>query len=682
MTETAATQGDWLEANSRFMAAAVAWVRGLLRRRLPQEVPAPPPRRLDWRRRDEPTRGLEDTAGAERAMEEEARVMSPPPALHILAERLGLSPFERHVLLLCASVELDTSIAVLCAQVQGELARPFPTFALALSLFEDPAWDVLSPERPLRRWRLIEIAQPGGIALTVSPLRADERVVNFLKGVTYLDDRLGAMLTSLDATGVELPPSQRAAADLALRQWRAVVPGQPPPPILLLGPDAASKRAVAAHIGETLGLRPLRLDPALLPTAPADLDAFARLWRRETRLLPVTLYLDADAADAAQTVNVDRLLGRIEGPVLLASRQLWPNTDAAPVAVDVEKPTPAEQAALWGAALGPDGGDLPDIMAAQFNLGAGAIAELARRERLEPEGETGTQAATLETRLWDAARAMARPRFDTLARRIVPRSTWDDIVLPQAETALLHGIADQVAQRTKVYRQWGFAERMSRGLGITVLFAGPSGSGKTMAAEVLASHLRLDLFRIDLSTVVSKYIGETEGNLRRVFDAAEDGGAILFFDEADALFGKRTEVKDSHDRYANIEIDYLLQRMEAFGGLAVLATNMKSALDAAFLRRLRFVLDFPFPGLPERSAIWRRAFPAATPTEGLDFDRLAKLNVTGGHIAVIALNAAFQAAQAGGAVTMPMVLNAARIEYRKLGRPVNEADFRWREAAA
>jgi SpoVK/Ycf46/Vps4 family AAA+-type ATPase len=194
--------------------------------------------------------------------------------------------------------------------------------------------------------------------------------------------------------------------------------------------------------------------------------------------------------------------------------------------------------------------------------------------------------------------------------------------------------------------------------------------------------LRLDLFRIDLSAVVSKYIGETEKNLRLLFDAAEDGGAILFFDEADALFGKRTEVKDSHDRYANIEINYLLQRMESYSGLAILATNMKSALDQAFLRRLRIVVDLPYPGPAERKAMWQKAFPAQARTADLDFDRLAKINVTGGHIAVIALNAAFQAAHAGTAVTMPMVLNAARIEFRKLGRPINESELRWQEVVA
>ena len=218
---------------------------------------------------------------------------------------------------------------------------------------------------------------------------------------------------------------------------------------------------------------------------------------------------------------------------------------------------------------------------------------------------------------------------------------------------------------------------MNRGLGISVLCTGESGTGKTMAAEVIANDLALDLYRIDLSAVVSKYIGETEKNLRALFDAAEYGGVVLFFDEADALFGKRSEVKDSHDRYANIEINYLLQRIEAYGGLALLATNLKNTLDTAFMRRLRFVVNFPFPGVPERRRIWQKVFPADTPTDGLDYDRLARLNLSGGNIHSIALNAAFLAAGEGSAVTMPLLLQAARIEYMKLERPVNESDFTW-----
>ena len=205
-----------------------------------------------------------------------------------------------------------------------------------------------------------------------------------------------------------------------------------------------------------------------------------------------------------------------------------------------------------------------------------------------------------------------------------------------------------------------------------------------MAAEVLARDLNLGLYRIDLSSLVSKYIGETEKNLRRLFDAAEDGGAILFFDEADALFGKRSEVKDSHDRYANIEINYLLQRMESYRGLAVLATNMKNALDTAFMRRLRFIVTFPFPGLAERKQMWQKVFPAETPKDELDYDRLARLNLTGGGIHNVALNAAFRAAQEAtdSRVTMPLVLAAARAEFRKLERPINEAEFRWQASPA
>jgi SpoVK/Ycf46/Vps4 family AAA+-type ATPase len=226
-----------------------------------------------------------------------------------------------------------------------------------------------------------------------------------------------------------------------------------------------------------------------------------------------------------------------------------------------------------------------------------------------------------------------------------------------------------------VYDTWGFAAKSARGLGISALFSGPSGTGKTMAAEVLANALQLDLYRIDLSQVVSKYIGETEKNLRRVFDAAQGGGVILLFDEADALFGKRSEVKDSHDRYANVEVSYLLQRMEAYQGLAILTTNLKAALDPAFMRRLRFLVHFPFPDQAQRAEIWRHIFPATTPTDGLDISRLMRLNVPGGNIRNIALNAAFLAADASEPVRMKHILGAARSEYAKLERPLTEAEI-------
>ncbi|NJR16908.1 MAG: ATP-binding protein, partial [Calothrix sp. CSU_2_0] len=277
--------------------------------------------------------------------------------------------------------------------------------------------------------------------------------------------------------------------------------------------------------------------------------------------------------------------------------------------------------------------------------------------------------------LWDACRVQARPRLDELAQRIEPGASWEDLVLPETQKQILIDVAAHVRQRGKVYETWGFGGKSARGLGISALFAGASGTGKTLAAEVLANTLKLDLYRIDLSSVVSKYIGETEKNLRQVFDAAEQGGVILLFDEADALFGKRSEVKDARDRYANIEVSYLLQRMECYPGLAILTTNLKSAIDTAFMRRIRFVVQFPFPDAVQRAEIWRRIFPSDTPTQDLDAVQLARLSVAGGNIRNIALNAAFLAADAGEAVQMKHLLRAAQSEYSKLEKPLTEAEI-------
>jgi len=254
------------------------------------------------------------------------------------------------------------------------------------------------------------------------------------------------------------------------------------------------------------------------------------------------------------------------------------------------------------------------------------------------------------------------------------RASWSDIVLPEATMAVLEEIARHLRHRDRVYGDWGMAGPTDRGTGTAAVFSGPSGTGKTLAAEILANEIGRELVRIDLSQMVSKYIGETEKNLARLFDAAERSGAILLFDEADALFGKRSEVRDSHDRYANLEVSYLLQRMESHPGLAILTTNMKGALDPAFLRRIRFVANFPFPDAALREQIWRRAFTPQVPTESLDFERLARLNVAGGNIRNIALGAAFHAAETGEPVTMRTILRSARLEAVKLERPLNEAE--------
>jgi SpoVK/Ycf46/Vps4 family AAA+-type ATPase len=457
------------------------------------------------------------------------------------------------------------------------------------------------------------------------------------------------------------------------------------PMIELLGRDGESKRAVARRVAGELGLNLYRLASELLPTQWADLETFARLWQRECRLMPLALYVDmgengGSGSRETQAAAIARFLACAQGVFFLDLEAPKKITDRPLISVQIQKPTSQEQRSAWLLALGEDADELSGRLAAQFNMSQREIEQIAAA--ISAEGGTDIPR---DERLWNACLSASRPKLERLADRIDAKATWEDIVLPAEERALLRQIAQQVRQRSRVYEDWGFRQKMNRGMGISALFCGESGTGKTMAAEVIANELKLYLYRIDLSAVVNKYIGETEKNLRRVFDAAEDSGAILFFDEADALFGKRSEVKDSHDRYANIEINYLLQRMEAYRGLAILATNMKSALDSAFMRRLRFIVNFPFPGAKERKLIWENVFPKAdasrgfpgTPVEGLNYDHLAKLNLTGGSIHNIALNAAFLAAQAGSKVTMPLVLEAARTEFRKLERPINEAHFRF-----
>jgi hypothetical protein len=694
---------DWLESNDRYLGSALRWLRLLLEwyeagqsgpaSALPPARPAvataEPPRRWQlWRRGhgdgDRPPARLalprgSDLAGevaeASRAMRAAAET-HPPPALVTLGRQLGLTPFEHEVLLLCTALEFDPYVGELCARAQGDRQLTHPTFALALSMFPDPTWDALSPHRSLRYWRLIEISQAPGQPLTTSPLRADERIVNYVKGLNELDDRLEPLLAPLPEPSVALPPSQSATVEQLVDEWRTSGPDSLPV-IQLLGNDGPSKLAVAAAAAGRLRRRVYRLHADLVPTDSAEVETLARLWHRESLLLDVALLIDAQdserVAEAAPGAPLDRFLTRSNGVFFLATREPMRSLDRASFGVEVARPTTAEQRDAWSGRLGAAAGELPARLAAQFDLDAGAIDSIAAGA-VEANG-----GGDLADRVWRSSLAATRLRLDALAERIEPRATWEHIVLPEQQAGVLRRIADQCGQRNRVYEEWGFARRMSRGFGINALFAGPSGTGKTMAAEVLANDLRLVLYRIDLSAVVSKYIGETPKNLRRVFDAAEGGPALLFFDEADALFGKRSEVKDSHDRYANIEINYLLQRMEAYRGLAVLATNMKESLDPAFLRRLRFIVTFPVPDVEQRRELWRRAFPPETPVADLDVDRLARLPATGGMVHNIALNAAFAAAGSGDRLTMPQVLEAARTEFRKLEMPVSDSDFAWQD---
>lgn len=660
---------EWAKANQRWLAQALAALGEILDRHRDADREATLPG--------------ESPAGAKGSLDALAASMPAPPALEVLGETFGLTNFERNVLLLCAGAELDGNLARRCAALQGQDRRIAPAFSLALAVFPDAHWSALAPNAPLRRWRLISLDAPE--ALTTSPLRIDERVLHYLAGVPYLDPRLESLAEPV-APDPDPVPSHRALAKRIAAAW-SEASGRAPLPILQLhGPDGEAKRSIAAAACAALGLSLHRIDAALLPAAPAETDALSRLWTREAALMGSALILDCHDLDPTDRIHrgvVKRFAETAGGALMVATRSRALELRLASITLEVPALTGNEQHALWQSALGSKLGKVNGAclaLASQFNLGVSAIRAAAREALGRQSLRKGSRGDRLARDLWAACRAQARPAMDHLAQPIEPRASWEDLVLPASKVETLRQIAVQVRQRHKVYEEWGFAAKSVRGLGISALFSGPSGTGKTMAAEVLANELCLDLYRIDLSSVVSKYIGETEKNLRRIFDAAEAGGAILLFDEADALFGKRSEVKDSHDRYANVEISYLLQRMEDYRGLAILTTNMKAALDTAFQRRLRFIVQFPFPDAKQRADIWRKSFPNHTPRNGLDVDKLARLDVAGGHIRNIALNAAFCAAEDRSSVQMKHILSAARSEYAKMEKPLTEADTRgWLE---
>jgi hypothetical protein len=655
---SAASTTNWHDANQRYLMAALAVLRAALERHAASTQNAPEPEEGD-----EPARALQEAAGA----------MPAPPALETLAETFGLTAFERDLLLMCAGMELDSSFAALCAAAQGDSRRAYPTYSLALAALPGAHWSAVTPAEPLRRWRLVEAVS--GDTLTSSPLRVDECVLHYLAGAAHLDERLQGLVEPLHVPD-ELPPSHHALVHQIAGLWSRTEGALSEPAIQLCGDDDAGQHAVAAAASAALGLRLYAIQAHDVPAAATEREALVRLLEREAFLNGAALLLDCRDPDGTDGLRPAlSLLERFQGALIVTGREPLRARKRPLIRLDVDKPTAVEQQELWQRALGPLAGELNgriEALTTQFSLGTQGIRAASAEvlEGLSRGGEEGP-----DVMLWEACRAQSRPRLDDLAQRIEPAAGWDDLILPEPQRRILLDVAAHVRRRARVYETWGFANKGARGLGISALFAGASGTGKTMAAEVLADELRLDLYRIDLSQVVSKYIGETEKNLARVFDAAEEGGVVLLFDEADALFGKRSEVKDSHDRYANIEVSYLLQRMESYRGLAILTTNMKSALDTAFLRRIRFVVQFPFPDAAQRAEIWRRIFPSKTPTEGLDVGKLARLNVAGGNIRNIALGAAFLAADAGEPVRMGDLLCAARSEYAKLEKPLTEAEI-------
>lgn len=605
--------------------------------------------------------------------------LSKPAAIDIIVEKLSLSSFEKNCLLVCAGVELNSDYSHYIASLQGHENLIHPSFNLLLAGLQGSHWDAISPASSLRKWNLIHMEN--GPLLAKKTLRIDEGILHYLTGFNYLESHISSIIKPIVDSFTLSASQMELVAIISENYWKR---NSDLNIIELAGDNGDDKLAAAKAICNRLDHTLYRIDALSIPQQINDIIQLTMLWNRQAMLNDFGLFIDCARLETEQKQQHQALIHFVENIVGLVivdrpskERSLSHFSDR----YNLEKPTQDEQHLLWLNALkGPYSN--PKIikhLVDHFNLSAVTIMNAANEVNAnfpEQEGLGNLDFEKLGSNLWSVCCKYTRPILDNLAQRMPVLADWNDIVLSEDNLSTLKEIAMHVKYRSKVYKEGKFDQKMSRGLGISVLFSGESGTGKTMAAEVIANELKLDLFRIDLSQVVNKYIGETEKNLKRIFDAAEEGGAILLFDEADALFGKRSEVKDSHDRYSNIQVGYLLQRMENFNGLAILTTNMKNALDKAFERRLRFSLHFERPDVIQRRLIWKKAFPNPEWVNGVDYDKLAMLNMPGGNIKNIAMNAAFLAASDETQINMQHLLKATRSEYRKLDRQLSNQEVR------
>jgi AAA+ superfamily predicted ATPase len=626
--------------------------------------------------------------------------------LDALAKRFGLDPFETDVLLLALAPELDARYGRLFAYLHDDITRSRLSVELALALliptFEErlAARRYFIPSAPLLRHGLIKLSAETpdrDTPLIRCPVKVDGRIVNYLVGIDAIEPPLsararrvvprallGTLLIQDSLRGLLSRLAEERDSNARARDV-----------FYLRGAYGVGKQSTAEALAAALGFDLLVVDGQSLKSAPEDAIAeIARLAAREARLYGAALYWDGYDVLLASDKKSARaaVIAAVEefpGYAFLSGEAAWDPADSFRsrpfLRVDLGLPSYVDQTKLWATALadglgGAEGnGPAIDVsaLANRYRLSGGQIRDaVATAKNLARLQDPERGEVTLD-HIATACRMCSSPNLTALAHRVSLRNTWDDLVLAKDRVARLREICNHARFRGTVLDTWGFEKKLSGGKGLSLLFAGPPGTGKTMAAGVMASELGLDLYSIDLSNVVNKYIGETEKQLAKIFDEAERSNAILFFDEADALFGKRTEVKDAHDRYANIETSYLLQRMETYEGVAILATNLSQNMDEAFVRRIHFIVDFTLPDERERLRIWERIWPALTPRDpSVDLAFMARrFDIAGGHIRNIALAASFLAAAEGSAVTQKHLIHATRREYQKMGRIIDERLF-------
>jgi SpoVK/Ycf46/Vps4 family AAA+-type ATPase len=540
-----------------------------------------------------------------------------------------------------------------------------------LELFEDPS----QPHPPL----------------LAKYINVDARIVRYLLNSDVLDERIRPFSILSDPDTQFNPLLVDEAARRHLVGFLKSDAMARPVIAHMRGPYGVGKQSTAQAVCKDVGMGLLIVDLARI-THDGDGSAakIFELVQREAKLQDAALYwknFDALLSEDKKSVLAAFLDALADRPALtiLAGEVTWePHEklrDACLARLELNKPTSADRLRIWSTALNGDCRIDSEVdlsaLATKFKFTGGQIHDAATLA-MNLARLRDAEAATVSTHdLYEACRLHSNQKLASLARKIAPKYKWADIVLPADRLEQLREICNHVKYRERVYGEWGFDQKLSLGKGLSVLFSGPSGTGKTMAAEIIAGALGLELYKIDLSTVVSKYIGETEKNLSRIFVEAETSNAILFFDEADALFGKRSEVKDSHDRYANIEIGYLLQRMEEYEGVVILATNFRKNMDEAFVRRLQFTVEFPFPNESDRRRIWEGIWPENTPrASSLDLEFMARrFDITGGNIRNIAVAAAFLAADDGNVVTMQHLVQGTKREFQKMGKVLAENEF-------
>ena len=624
-------------------------------------------------------------------------------SLHHLSEVFSLSPFEERCIVICLAPELNRQYEKLYAYLQDDVTRKKPGIDLILTLLTSTpeeriaARSTFQQRSPMFRYRLMQLidgAPDARTPLLSRFLKLEDRIVDFLLGIQLIDSRLeraASIVIGASPLAEAVNEKTRNSVAGAIASHFVEDPSiRTTLAFYLHGPYGSGKQSIAELGASEMKLPLLIVDTPKMLEGPGSFEDLVWLAGREALLQPAVLFfdrIDAITGEGRDRSFPDLLLEvakECSWVTFLGGLNQWRPSGAVEnlgfIDVPLGPPADSDRVRVWQVLsstyqLNSDV-DLTQI-AGRYNLTHGQIRDALAAAYSTARTRPAHQRRITMSDISAACRSQSGQKLASLARKITPVYSWNDIVLPAPVLSQLREMCERVVHRHRVMGDWGFGKKLALGKGVNALFAGPSGAGKTMAAEIIANELDLDLYKIDLSGVVSKYIGETEKNLDRVFSAAQDANAILFFDEADALFGKRSEVRDSHDRYANIEISYLLQKMEEYEGVAILATNLKANLDESFTRRLSFTVHFPFPDEASRQLIWKGIWPAAvTLDDGVDLSRLSRqFKLSGGNIKNVALGAAFLAAADGGSVTMEHLLRSTSREFQKLGKPLSEAEL-------